>query len=101
MSTVLITGATSGIGRAACKLFAQRGGQATKIVAVGRRENLLAEVRSVDYTTNARWRTPLPPIPSPHNDSRHHHGHAYLRNCGQQPQNEIFTTTTREGGQRD
>jgi len=44
MATVLITGATSGIGRATCKLFAQRCGEGTKIVALGRRENLLAEV---------------------------------------------------------
>lgn len=44
MATVLVTGATSGIGRATCRLFAQRCGQGTTIVALGRRENLLAEV---------------------------------------------------------
>ena len=44
MNTVLVTGATSGIGRACCTLFAARGSAATRIIAVGRRQEMLSEL---------------------------------------------------------
>ncbi|MGH2772472.1 MAG: SDR family NAD(P)-dependent oxidoreductase, partial [Actinomycetota bacterium] len=39
--TCLVTGASSGIGRQACKAFAARG---ARVIAVARREELLAEL---------------------------------------------------------
>ena len=55
MNTILVTGATSGIGRACCKLFAARGSSATKIIAVGRRTEMLDELANEieDYKTGA------------------------------------------------
>jgi len=44
MSSVFITGATSGIGRCAARLYARNGSAATRIVVTGRRKALLDEV---------------------------------------------------------
>ena len=44
LKTVLVTGATSGIGRATCKLFAEKCGATATIIPLGRRQHLLDEV---------------------------------------------------------